>query len=77
MSVCALVSLMHRLRTAQHSTAHWLCIIPNAAAVIGAVMRLLSKCSLPGLNWNEQDCFLAGWLAGGLGSGAAAAAAVC
>lgn len=64
--VCALVSLMRRLHTAQHSTALWPCIIPNAAAVIGAVMWLLSKCSFLGLNQNGQDCFLAGtgWWAG-------------
>lgn len=58
------VSLMHCLHTAQYSTVLWLYIIPNAAAVIGAVMWLLSKCSLPGLNWNGQDYFLAGWLVG-------------
>lgn len=50
-------------------TALWPYIIPNAAAaaaVIGAVMRLLSKCNFLGLNQNGQDCFLAGWLAGWL-----------
>jgi len=53
---------MHRLHAAL-----WPCIIPNAAAVIGGLIWLLSKCSFLGLK-SERARLLPGWLAGGGGA---------